>query len=50
MDDRGVIVLVGACASRRGTEDDEGQGRGSWDEQVDLMVVVVDRVCEGEGV
>jgi hypothetical protein len=42
--------LVGACASRRGTEDDEGQGRGLWDERVDLMVVVVDRVCEGEGV
>jgi hypothetical protein len=48
MNDRGVIVLVGACASRRGTEDDKGQGgEGLW-ERVDLVVVVVvDGICEG---
>jgi hypothetical protein len=33
----------------RGTEDDKGQGGGLW-ERVDLVVVVVDGVCEGEDV
>jgi hypothetical protein len=45
-----VIVLVGAFASRRGTADSEGQGRDLWEERVDPVVVVVDGVCEGEGV
>jgi hypothetical protein len=39
MDDRGVIVLVGAYVSRRYTEDGEGAGRRFVGERVDLAVM-----------
>ena len=47
INDRGVIGLVGACAtSRRGTEDDKGQGGGLWERGGSG----VDGICEGKGV